>query len=262
MKRVYSLYELQERCKIWQDLLNLSDWQIKTDLVPHSEFGECEFGTIEHLLHFKHAKIKLPTAETYEYDFDPDYDMIPILVHELLHLVLDQMLPPKSETDQGFKSSIEIAINKLAGAFAVMYDDLLVPIPKYTGCERIMDISELKKTAEEWLFLLNMSDWQIDVVFVPQMGLDNKFGEVDFTRLHRKALVKMVEPETYACAIYPKQDMLFALLHELMHIVLANIFPRDKATSLFYFGEEAINAIVRGFIRLNDAKIKETTDAG
>ena len=95
---------LNELCRYWQAELGLQHWKIEVKVVRGAEIGEM-CGQNDYSFTEETALIRIKSADDY-HGYYP-YDMEKVLVHELLHLVLD---------DARHESSMyyEQAINRLS----------------------------------------------------------------------------------------------------------------------------------------------------
>jgi len=101
-----------QKLQIWQDRLNLKDWDIKFQLVRPDKLEPKTLGNINWDADIKSAKISVLSA----YDYKLPYremldDMEFTVVHELVHLQLASL--PRSEAS---RRSEEHAVNELAAA--------------------------------------------------------------------------------------------------------------------------------------------------
>lgn len=123
----YTQEELIQACKLWQKRLRLQDWKVDVKLV-HTKDIDGNTGICEPTRARKYAQIKIATAESTTDSLD-DYDMLLILVHELLHLHFDEVDPAVMD-DKGeltadymkFDSGIEL----IAEALVKLYRDVLM----------------------------------------------------------------------------------------------------------------------------------------
>ena len=78
--------ELKQECRKWQELLGLSHWLIDVKTVRGVEIGgNC--GQNDYSQADETSLIRIKVPEDYHGYFE--YDMEAVLVHELLHLLLD-----------------------------------------------------------------------------------------------------------------------------------------------------------------------------
>ena len=83
--------ELTEKCLEWQELLGMKHWRIEVHLVRGVEIrGNC--GQNDYSLEDETSLIRIKDACDY-HGYYP-YDMEAVLVHELLHLLLDTSCSP------------------------------------------------------------------------------------------------------------------------------------------------------------------------
>lgn len=88
--RVIEPSDLEDVLEAWQHHLRLGGWRISARIAPASDFikedgliyGDCYFKTLS-----LDAKIRLINpSDAHLIDDDEDYDMLEVLIHELLHL--------------------------------------------------------------------------------------------------------------------------------------------------------------------------------
>ena len=78
--------QLKYLCQTWQNILGLSHWNIDVKIVPGAEIND-NCGQNDYKIADEMSLIRLEAPEDYHGYFP--YDMEVVLVHELLHLVLD-----------------------------------------------------------------------------------------------------------------------------------------------------------------------------
>ena len=260
MERIYGLEGIKNILPIWQSLLEISEWEIQTEFVAMSKIDQDATAEVEMSYPLKKAVLRFATKETYTGLFNSDHDMIPDLVHELLHLRFYTTFGETCDMSRVYYMETEVAINQIADAMGELWDDKHFYNLEYQPSTRIYSLSKINEVCREWMHRLKIHDWNVEVAFRPQIALHNYSAEIHHASLHKKALIEVASPDTYASPVFPKQDMLHILIHELLHIVLTQVFPanNEENRSEHRSGETAINGISRGFCRLYDAK--ETLD--
>lgn len=78
--------ELKQLCTDWQKILGLSHWRIEAKIVRGVEINN-NCGQNDYSLADETSLVRIKVLEDYHGYFD--YDMESVLVHELLHLLLD-----------------------------------------------------------------------------------------------------------------------------------------------------------------------------
>ena len=91
--------------------------------------------------------------------------------------------------------------------------------------KRIYTIEELEERIKVWQERLTITDWTISCEFANHAGMSERVGRISIVEYHKRANVQIPSVETYGDAIYSRQDMEFALIHELLHIKLFLIDP-------------------------------------
>jgi hypothetical protein len=101
-----------QKLQIWQDRMNLKDWNIQFDLVRSSQLEPKTLGNIHWDTDLKTARISVlsPLDYTLEYQAMLD-DMEFTVVHELVHLQLASL--PRSDASRRLE---EHAVNEIATA--------------------------------------------------------------------------------------------------------------------------------------------------
>lgn len=104
--------ELQAKCKEWQKILRLQDWEIKIYVWRSRDMDlEGAVGEVEYNLDLKLASIHILDPVDYPSNLMVNQDMEATLVHELLHL----HMAPFGNSEQGTleKSMLEQAIESI-----------------------------------------------------------------------------------------------------------------------------------------------------
>lgn len=101
-----------EKLAMWQQRLNLKNWNLTVRLVPASELKPKTLGNIHWDTSTRTAGIAVLSLADYSLPFDAALrDMEFTVVHELVHLQLSSL--PRSEASRGAE---ERAVNQLTGA--------------------------------------------------------------------------------------------------------------------------------------------------
>jgi hypothetical protein len=107
-----------QRLRIWQERLNLTDWDIRFDMVRSKDLEPKTLGNVHWDTDVKTARISV--MSTYDYTLpykDMLKDMEFTVVHELVHLHLASL--PRSDASRRVE---EHAVNELAGALLKLAD--------------------------------------------------------------------------------------------------------------------------------------------
>ena len=107
---IYNEKGLNELCKEYQKILRLEDWDIRVELKPLHELGEGTDGKCFTDLPLLSALIQIPTADSWKgSNILRHQNMARTLIHELIHVVLSGLSPPKKDemADQLYESGIE-----------------------------------------------------------------------------------------------------------------------------------------------------------
>lgn len=101
-----------EKLAIWQDRLNLRDWNLSVKLVPSTDLKPKTLGNIHWDTATKSATIRILNVAEYRLAY-PEMlaDMEFTVVHELIHLQLSSL--PRSDASRGAE---ERAVNQLTQA--------------------------------------------------------------------------------------------------------------------------------------------------
>lgn len=110
---------LDERLNYWMQKLNLMHWDIKVRLETLKDMGTGKLGRNNYSWTHMESRIALIHPDDHE-DWG-EYDMEFILVHELLHLIIDVQYPVVKGRREIFS---EQAINQIARSFVQMDREL------------------------------------------------------------------------------------------------------------------------------------------
>jgi hypothetical protein len=103
---------VSQRLRIWQERLDLQDWNIRVDLVRPSELEPKTLGNVHWDTDAKRATIGVLSSYDYTLPWQEMLDDMEFtIVHELVHLHLASL--PRSEASRRIE---EQAVNELAGA--------------------------------------------------------------------------------------------------------------------------------------------------
>lgn len=102
--------ELMQKCRIWQELLGLSHWMIDVKTVRGVEIGD-NCGQNDYSQADETSLIRIKAPEDYHGYFE--YDMEAVLVHELLHLLLDAVNNSKDVSYEQVLSRLSRVLVKL-----------------------------------------------------------------------------------------------------------------------------------------------------
>lgn len=112
--------EAQARCRFWQEILRLQDWNVTVKVLRRSQkWTESTCGSVRVFLDSKSADLQLLDSQDFQPGDDPSIiDMEDTLVHELLHLHMESIVGAESlpKTDPKF-IALEQAVNAMAGGF-------------------------------------------------------------------------------------------------------------------------------------------------
>ena len=131
---------------------------------------------------------------------------------------------------------------------------------------RIYKAEELQAICSEWQNRLRLQDWDISVQLTHQYAIDDAMAFIQINWCHKKAIISIPTPGTYSSKIEIKQDMLSALVHELIHIHLESFFPPEpedesrEASKEFTNAEYAINVLSSAFANLYDESQRKRGD--
>jgi hypothetical protein len=103
---------VSERLEVWQDHLNLRDWNIRLEFVRARQLEPKTLGTVHWDTLLKVATISVLAPEDYDLSYKPMLDDMEFtIVHELVHIQLASL--PRSEASRRVE---EHAVNELASA--------------------------------------------------------------------------------------------------------------------------------------------------
>jgi hypothetical protein len=101
-----------ERLQIWQDRMNLKNWNIRVQLARASQLEAKTLGNIHWDTNLKTATIRVLSPEDYKLPYQAMLDDMEFtIVHELVHLELASL--PRSEASRRVE---ERAVNEIATA--------------------------------------------------------------------------------------------------------------------------------------------------
>lgn len=103
--------ELEEKCREWQEILSLRDWDVKPRIARY--YDESNLGSCTWKLQKKMAVIRVQEYDDYDPSNKWERDQETTLVHELLHL---HFAPFDAETDTPQGIAQEQAIHALSVA--------------------------------------------------------------------------------------------------------------------------------------------------
>jgi hypothetical protein len=116
--------ELRERLEYWQRVLRLQDWRIDVQRVGSDKLG-VDLGDVTTDSSARHAMVQIlseeakdptnPWQKTFPIYYDEEYT----LVHELLHIVFDELIEHSAE-DSDKNHREEQAINAVAEALITL----------------------------------------------------------------------------------------------------------------------------------------------
>lgn len=114
-----TLEQARDRCTYWQRMLRLQDWDIEVLIVRRREL--CATGTSlgsATIDTYRRARIRLADPLDYvDADWPIDRDMEATLLHELVHLHLDDLRVPETDTN-GRRTGENIALERATEAIA------------------------------------------------------------------------------------------------------------------------------------------------
>lgn len=114
-----------------------------------------------------------------------------------------------------------------------------------------MTQKQLLKLAREWVQVLRLQDWRIDVRFVRGEEINGCFGETSINFPLKTAYVKICRPEDMKYKGYLGSDIEETLVHELIHLhieVLCRNAGQDS--ELRFLAEQAIEAMSLALVGL------------
>ena len=256
--RVYSPEEIVDVVSKLQTVLSLQDWIIDVEMRNWEELNdEDSYASMDCSTTFKKALIKLPDLQSYTGKFKEEYDMLSSIIHEMLHLHWDGVFRSREDGSPLFEDEQEVALNKLCRVFVDLWDD---EFPVWNGDidKCLYDLQELKQVCGVWQEKFGLSHWDIDVDFVDQRSIVDCFAKITIWKYTMHAFIMIPDPYRYSSVTMPKQNMLFGLLHELIHLLVSDVV-NTRPNSLENLREEqACNAIARGLVRL----VKLRSDMG
>lgn len=115
-REAFACKYVHDKLQVWQDRMNLTDWDLNVSLVRATALEPHTLGNIKWDTRTKHATIAVLSA----YDYKLPYrsmldDMEFTIVHELVHLQLASM--PRSEASRKIE---EHAVNELARSLILL----------------------------------------------------------------------------------------------------------------------------------------------
>lgn len=115
---VLTLEEAVERCRAWQQILRLQDWDVEVSIVRRSSIGHTTAIGLTTISTYRRARIRLLDPDDFTDDDWPiERDMEATLVHELVHLHLDD-LHVRENHDSGRRTAENVALERAVEALA------------------------------------------------------------------------------------------------------------------------------------------------
>jgi hypothetical protein len=111
---------------------------------------------------------------------------------------------------------------------------------------------DLIALCEKWQKILHIQDWQVKPRLARYYDMpDGKGGHISFSRPHRTASIKILDPADYdpTWTNFP-EDIERSLVHELIHLVFA-VFDQHFGDDLIRLEEIAINSLERSLIEMD-----------
>jgi hypothetical protein len=103
---------LAQRLQVWQERMNLKDWNIQVRIVRADQLEPKTVGNVHWDVEVKTATVSVLRPADYKLPFQPMLDDMEFtIVHELVHLELASL--PRSEASRGTE---ERAVNEIARA--------------------------------------------------------------------------------------------------------------------------------------------------
>lgn len=112
-----------------------------------------------------------------------------------------------------------------------------------------MTPKQLRKCCSEWQAKLRLSEWDVQVRFVPvrEMPSQHHLGMVQWHLDEKHANISLVKPGQESTEIMRPYNVEETLVHELLHLLLAPIDVEDGLASTAL--EFSINAIAGALVR-------------
>lgn len=105
----------------------------------------------------------------------------------------------------------------------------------------------------EWVERLGLQDWRIEFGLTEIERIDDGLaGQARYTRNNLTALVKLLRHDNYVNNWFA-HDMEVVLVHELLHLKFAMIYPVDDESVL---QEQVIESLARTLVQLKREKEK------
>ena len=127
-------------------------------------------------------------------------------------------------------------------------------VMKNTNKHRVYDIPQLEDLCCQWQKILRLEDWNVRIELQDQVTFQSgkdTHAEITYELNHKKAVIAFPSPGTYASSTCPQQDMLHGLVHELLHLHLANTASERNQTQGTLM-EQGINGIAGALVYLDD----------
>lgn len=123
--------KLDHYLEYWMARLNLKHWDIEVRIARHKDLGDGKLGRNRYDWNCFESRIELIHPDDFE-DWGP-YDMEFILVHELLHLIIDVQYPVVKGRREIFS---EQAINQIAQSFIDMERERQIAREEIAGLQK------------------------------------------------------------------------------------------------------------------------------
>lgn len=116
-----------------------------------------------------------------------------------------------------------------------------------------MTQEELEGLARKWQEILRLRDWEIYVALTRARDFEEEgqAGEADIRLPHRIAKIYILDPVDHSPTYWRPLDLEEVLVHELLHLHLEPLWPKDRDTGCHVAEEQAVNALARALIALD-----------
>lgn len=119
-----------------------------------------------------------------------------------------------------------------------------------------MTTDELEKLLEKWVTRLGLSDWDVTVKFSDGPDIDQNQGRTRIYYNTQKATIQIMRPEDRQSSDPNDSDIALDLLHELIHIRLWAIDPKDPDNNTHILREQAIDWIARALLSADRQEVR------
>lgn len=129
--------------------------------------------------------------------------------------------------------------------------------------KRIYTEAQLNQLCKEYQKLLRLQDWNVEVKLVDQFTIPENEGIITRHLSTKQACISIPSPETFASAVSAEQDMLYCLLHELIHLHFPGAIEKrfeEMEHDLFELGINCLAWAIADLVPLPDFDVEQAPE--